>query len=79
METKVVAAPGRGVESCQGVAVLNIRGPFIEGVAKMPADMVDDHTVYALWLGEPVALILDQMQRRGYRDALLPASQRKAA
>ena len=42
-------------------------------------DMVDDHTIYALWLGEPVALILDHMQRRGYRDALLPASERKAA
>jgi aromatic ring-cleaving dioxygenase len=42
-------------------------------------DMVDDHTVYALWLGKPVALVLDHMQRRGYRDALLPASERKAA
>jgi aromatic ring-cleaving dioxygenase len=42
-------------------------------------DMVDDHTIYALWLGKPVALILDHMQRRGYRDALLPASERKAA
>ena len=35
-------------------------------------DMVDDHTVYATWLGKPVELILDHMQRRGYRDALLP-------
>ena len=35
-------------------------------------DMVDDHTVYATWLGEPVELVLDHMQRRGYRDALLP-------
>ena len=42
-------------------------------------DMVDDHTIYALWLGEPVVLILDHMQRRGYRDGLLPASERKAA
>ncbi len=42
-------------------------------------DMVDDHTVYALWLGKPVALVLDHMQRRGYRDSLLPASERKAA
>ena len=42
-------------------------------------DMVDDHTVYALWLGRPVALILDHMQRRGYGNALLPASERKAA
>jgi DOPA 4,5-dioxygenase len=35
-------------------------------------DMVDDHTVYATWLGKPVELVLDHMQRRGYRDALLP-------
>ncbi|HVC57364.1 MAG TPA: DOPA 4,5-dioxygenase family protein [Stellaceae bacterium] len=42
-------------------------------------DMIDDHTDYALWLGQPVALVLDQMQRRGYRDPLLPASERAAA
>lgn len=35
-------------------------------------DMVDDHTIYATWLGTPVDLALDHMQRRGYRDALLP-------
>jgi aromatic ring-cleaving dioxygenase len=35
-------------------------------------DMVDDHSDYALWLGSPVALKLDTMQRRGYSDALLP-------
>ena len=35
-------------------------------------DMVDDHTIYALWLGKPVALKLDTMQRRGYGAALLP-------
>jgi len=35
-------------------------------------DMVDDHTVYAMWLGKPVDLVLDHMQRRGYREALLP-------
>jgi aromatic ring-cleaving dioxygenase len=35
-------------------------------------DMVDDHTVYAAWLGKPVELVLDHMQRRGYREALLP-------
>jgi aromatic ring-cleaving dioxygenase len=35
-------------------------------------DMVDDHTVYALWLGTPIKLVLDRMQRRGYSDALLP-------
>ena len=42
-------------------------------------DMVDDHTIYALWLGKPVALVYDHMQRRGFRDALLPGSERKAA
>jgi DOPA 4,5-dioxygenase len=41
-------------------------------------DMVDDHTVYALWLGKPVELVLDHMQRRGYRDALLPSELRAA-
>jgi aromatic ring-cleaving dioxygenase len=42
-------------------------------------DMVDDHTVYALWLGKPITLVLDHMRRRGYRGALLPASERKSA
>jgi aromatic ring-cleaving dioxygenase len=37
-------------------------------------DMVDDHTVYALWLGSPIKLKLDTMQRRGYGTALLPAA-----
>jgi aromatic ring-cleaving dioxygenase len=37
-------------------------------------DMVDDHTVYALWLGTPVKLKLDTMQRRGYRAELLPTA-----
>ena len=37
-------------------------------------DMVDDHTVYALWLGKPVSLNLDTMQRRGYVADLLPAA-----
>jgi aromatic ring-cleaving dioxygenase len=37
-------------------------------------DMVDDHTVYALWLGSPIRLKLDTMQRRGYGAALLPAA-----
>jgi aromatic ring-cleaving dioxygenase len=35
-------------------------------------DMLDDHTVYALWLGRPIKLVLDTMQRRGYQPALLP-------
>jgi DOPA 4,5-dioxygenase len=35
-------------------------------------DMVDDHSAYALWLGSPVNLKLETMQRRGYGDALLP-------
>jgi aromatic ring-cleaving dioxygenase len=37
-------------------------------------DMVDDHTVYALWLGTPVKLKLDTMRRTGYRAALLPTA-----
>ena len=37
-------------------------------------DMVDDHSVYALWLGSPIALKLDTMKRRGYGEALLPAA-----
>lgn len=37
-------------------------------------DMVDDHTLHAMWLGMPVALKLDTMQRTGYRPALLPAA-----
>jgi aromatic ring-cleaving dioxygenase len=37
-------------------------------------DMVDDHTVYALWLGSPIALKIDTLQRRGYGTALLPAA-----
>ena len=35
-------------------------------------DMVDDHTIYAAWLGQPIVLKLDTMQRRGYGPALLP-------
>jgi aromatic ring-cleaving dioxygenase len=35
-------------------------------------DMVDDHTIYALWLGMPIELRLNTMQRRGYSAALLP-------
>ena len=40
-------------------------------------DMVDDHTVYALWLGTPITLKLDTMQRRGYRPELLPGATRQ--
>ncbi len=42
-------------------------------------DMVDDHTLYALWLGTPVRLKLDAMQRRGYGAALLPATATRSA
>jgi aromatic ring-cleaving dioxygenase len=35
-------------------------------------DMVDDHSVYAMWLGAPIELRLNTMQRRGYSAALLP-------
>jgi aromatic ring-cleaving dioxygenase len=37
-------------------------------------DMVDDHTVYALWLGTPVKLNLETMRREGYPADLLPAA-----
>jgi DOPA 4,5-dioxygenase len=37
-------------------------------------DMVDDHTVYAMWLGSPVSLKIETLQRRGYSAALLPSS-----
>lgn len=35
-------------------------------------DMVDDHTVYALWLGTPIRLEPATMQHRVYRAGLLP-------
>jgi aromatic ring-cleaving dioxygenase len=37
-------------------------------------DMVDDHSIYALWLGTPIKLKLETMQRRGYRAELLPTA-----
>ena len=37
-------------------------------------DMLDDHTAYAMWLGSPIKLKLDTMQRRGYRQELLPTA-----
>ncbi len=43
-------------------------------VQPLTDDMVDDHSVYALWLGTPVKLKLDTMQRRGYQAALLPTA-----
>jgi aromatic ring-cleaving dioxygenase len=42
-------------------------------------DMVDDHTVYALWLGTPVKLKLDTLQRRGYGIDLLPSASASSA
>jgi len=37
-------------------------------------DMLDDHTIYAAWLGTPVNLKLDTLQRRGYGTDLLPTA-----
>ena len=37
-------------------------------------DMVDDHTDYAIWLGEPIALKIETLKRRGYSAALLPSA-----
>lgn len=53
--------------------MLNRRGLDIL-IHPLTDDMVDDHSVYALWLGSPVDLKLDTMQRRGYGEALLPAA-----
>ena len=36
-------------------------------------DSVDDHSIYALWLGTPVPLKLDTL-RRSYRAGLLPSA-----
>jgi len=44
-------------------------------VHPLTEDMVDDHTTYALWLGTPITLKLETMQRRGYGAALLPAAE----
>ncbi|WP_428490385.1 DOPA 4,5-dioxygenase family protein [Rhodopila sp.] len=38
-------------------------------------DMIDDHSVHAMWLGTPVKLKLDHMQRTGYRPEQLPEVQ----
>ena len=35
-------------------------------------DRLADHIVYALWLGTPINLILDTVQRRGRSETLLP-------
>ncbi|MBV9249419.1 MAG: hypothetical protein JO227_09285, partial [Acetobacteraceae bacterium] len=37
-------------------------------------DMLDDHTIYAMWLGSPVKLKLDTMKGRRYGTELLPAA-----
>jgi aromatic ring-cleaving dioxygenase len=37
-------------------------------------DMVDDHTIYAMWLGTPVDLKIDTLRRTGYGAALLPSA-----
>jgi DOPA 4,5-dioxygenase len=36
-------------------------------------DSVDDHSIYAMWLGSPVPLKLATL-RRGYRPELLPTA-----
>ena len=36
-------------------------------------DSVDDHSIYARWLGSPVALKLNTL-RRNYRAELLPSA-----
>ena len=36
-------------------------------------DSVDDHSIYAMWLGAPVPLKLERL-RRSYRSELLPTA-----
>jgi DOPA 4,5-dioxygenase len=36
-------------------------------------DSVDDHSIYAMWLGSPVPLKLETL-RRNYRAELLPSA-----
>ena len=44
-------------------------------VHPLTEDMVDDHSIHALWLGTPVALKLDTLRNRSYRAELLPAGE----
>jgi aromatic ring-cleaving dioxygenase len=37
-------------------------------------DMVDDHTVYAMWLGMPIRLKIDTLQPRDYSAGPLPSA-----
>ena len=39
----------------------------------LSADSVDDHSIYAMWLGTPVPLKLETL-RRNYRPELLPSA-----
>jgi aromatic ring-cleaving dioxygenase len=42
-------------------------------VHPLTEDMVDDHSIHALWLGTPVKLKLDTLRNRSYRAELLPS------
>jgi aromatic ring-cleaving dioxygenase len=42
-------------------------------VHPLTEDMVDDHSIHALWLGTPVKLKLDTLRNRSYREELLPS------
>jgi DOPA 4,5-dioxygenase len=42
-------------------------------VHPLTEDMVDDHSIHALWLGTPVKLKLDTLRNRNYRAELLPS------
>jgi aromatic ring-cleaving dioxygenase len=39
----------------------------------------NDHTAYAMWLGNPVALKTDMLRHAPVRDSLMPSSQRAHA
>jgi aromatic ring-cleaving dioxygenase len=42
-------------------------------------DMVDDHTIYAMWLGTPVDLKISTLRRTGYGADLLPSEAARPA
>jgi DOPA 4,5-dioxygenase len=58
--------------------MLNRRGLDVL-IHPLTDDMLDDHTIYAAWLGTPVNLKLDTLQRRGYGTELLPEAQTQPA
>ena len=48
-------------------------------VHPLTEDMVDDHSIHALWLGTPIELKLDTLRNRSYRPELLPTGEAHSA